>query len=104
MIHLFSQSAGQSVRFFQPADSTRVQNMFDYWEAVETQAANLKVELWHLNDAQNNPGGKKQLTDFLGNPELKPPTTGTFQATNADELQLMFPRFRGARWSIPRRG
>jgi hypothetical protein len=91
MIHLFSQSAGQSVRFFRPADSTRVQNMFDYWEAVETQAANLKVELWHLNDAQNNPGGRKQLTDFLGNPELKPPTTGAFQATNADELQLMFP-------------
>ncbi len=96
MIHLFSQSAGQSVRFFRPADSTRVQNMFDYWEAVETQAANLKVELWHLNNAQNNPGGKKQLTDFLGNPELKPPTTGTFQATNADELQLMFPAVPGS--------
>jgi hypothetical protein len=95
MIHLFSQSAGQSVRFFRPADSTRVQNMFDYWEAVETQAANLKVELWHLNDAQNNPGGKKQLTDFLGNPELSPPTTGTFQATQAAELQLMFPAVPG---------
>jgi hypothetical protein len=96
MIHLFSQSAGQSVRFFRPADSTRVQNMFDYWEAVETQAANLKVELWHLNDAQNNPGGKKQLTDFLGNPELNPPTTGTFQATNDAEQQLMFPPVPGS--------
>jgi hypothetical protein len=95
MIHLFSLSAGQSVRFFRPADSTRVQNMFDYWDAVETQAANLKVELWHLNGNQNNPGGRKQLTDFLGNPELNPPTTGTFQATNAAELQLMFPAVPG---------
>ncbi len=88
MIHLFSQSAGQSGRFFRPADSTRVQNMFDYWEAVETQAANLKVELWHLNGAQDNSGGRKQLTDFLGNPDLG--TTGTFQATQAAELALMF--------------
>jgi hypothetical protein len=95
MIHLFSQSAGQSVRFFRPADSTRVQNMFDYWEAVETQAANLKVELWHLNGAQDNPGGRKQLTDFLGNPDLKPPTTGMFQATQAAELALMFPPVPG---------
>jgi hypothetical protein len=91
MIHLFSLSAGQSVRFFRPADSTRVQNMFNYWQTVETQAANLKVELWHLNGNQNNSGGKKQITDFLGNPDLDPPTTGTFQATNAAEQQLMFP-------------
>jgi hypothetical protein len=91
MIHLFSQSAGQSVPFFRPADSGRVQNMFDYWDAVETQAANLKTELWHLNGNQNNPGGKKQITDFWGNPELDPPTTGNFQATHAAELQLMFP-------------
>lgn len=96
MIHLFSQSAGQSVRFFRPADSTRVQNMFDYWEGVEIQAANLKVELWHLNGAQDNPGGKKQLTDFLGNPELKPPTTGTFQATQAAEQALMFSAVPGS--------
>lgn len=89
MIHLFSQSAAQSVRFFRPADSTRVQNMFDYWEGVEIQAANLKVELWHLIGAQDNPGGRKQLTDFLGNPELG--TTGTFQAIQAAEQALMFP-------------
>jgi hypothetical protein len=95
MIYLFSLSAGQSVRFFRPADSTRVQNMFDYWDAVETQAANLKVELWHLNGNQNHPGGRKQLTDFRGNPKLNPPTTGTFQATNAAELQLMFPAVPG---------
>jgi hypothetical protein len=91
MIHLFSQSAGASVRFFRPADSTRVQNMFDYWDAVETQAANLKVELWHLIGNQDNPGGRRQLTDFLGDPELDPPTTGSFQATHRAELQLMFP-------------
>jgi hypothetical protein len=93
MIHLFSQSAGQSVRFFRPADSNRMQNMFDYWEGVETQAANLKVELWHLNEAQDNPGGKKQLTDFLGNPELG--TTGEFQAIQAAEQALMFPAVPG---------
>jgi hypothetical protein len=91
MIHLFSQSAGQSVRFFRPADSARVQGMFDYWDAVETQAANLKVELWHLNGAVDNPGGVKQITSFLGNPGLDPPTTGSFQAKHAAELQLMFP-------------
>lgn len=91
MIHLFSQAAGQSVHFFRPADSTRVQNMFDYWQGVETQAANLKVELWHLNGNQNNPGGKKQLTDFLGDPDANPPTTGTFQDTTTNEQKLMFP-------------
>ncbi len=91
MIHLFSQSTGQSVRFFRPADSANIQNMFDYWDAVETQAANLKVELWHLNGNQNNSGGKKQITDFLGNPELDPPTTGSFQATDEAELKLVFP-------------
>ncbi len=93
MIHLFSQSAGQSVRFFRPADSTRVQNMFDYWDGVETQAANLKVELWHLNCNQDclqkNAGLKKQVTDFLGNPDLG--TTGNFQATQTAEQKLMFP-------------
>lgn len=93
MIHLFSQAAGQSVRFFRPADSTRVQNMFDYWDSVETQAANLKVELYHLNCDQDciqkNPGAKAQITDFLGNPDLG--TTGTFQATNAAEQKLMKP-------------
>jgi hypothetical protein len=92
MIRLFSQSAGQTVtRFYRPADSMRVQNMFDYWQDVETQAADLKVELWHLNGAQNNPGGVRQLTDFLGNAQLSPPTTGSFQATLGAEQMLMFP-------------
>jgi hypothetical protein len=91
MIHLFSQSTGASVLFFRPADSAKVQDMFDYWDAVETQAANLKVELWHLNGNQDNPGGKKQITDFLGNPELDPPTTGSFQAIYAAELQVKLP-------------
>jgi hypothetical protein len=92
MLHLFSQATGQSVRFFRPADSAKIQNMFAYWDAIETEAANLKVELMHLNGAQNNPnGGVKQITDFLGNPDLDPPTTGEFQATHAGEAKLVWP-------------
>lgn len=91
MIHLFSQSLGESVRFFRPADSTKVQNMFDYWDSVQTQAANLKVELLHLNGAQDNPGGIAQLTSFLGNVNANPPTQGTFQNTRDAEQKLMFP-------------
>ncbi len=91
MIHLYSQSLGETVRFFRPADSTKMQNMFEYWEAVQTQAANLYVELLHLNGAQNNKGGIQQLTAFLGDVEADPVTLGTFQNTFAAERKLMFP-------------
>jgi hypothetical protein len=91
MLHLYSLWLAQSKRFFRAADSTKMQNLYDYWDAVLTQAANLKVELLHKNGAQDNPGGQKQLTDFLGNPDLSPPTTGTFQANQATNLKLMFP-------------
>jgi hypothetical protein len=75
MIHLYSQSLGETVRFFRPADSTKMQNMFEYWEAVQTQAANLYVELLHLNGAQNNKGGIQQLTAFLGDVKADPVTS-----------------------------
>ncbi len=91
MIHLYSQSLGQAVRFFRAADSTKLERMFEFWSGVQTQSANLKVELLHLNGAQNNPGGVKQLTDFLGDAEADPATQGTFQKTLEVERKLMFP-------------
>jgi hypothetical protein len=91
LVHLFSQSLGQSVRFFRPADSTKIQNMYDYWDAVQTQAANLNVELLHQNGAQDNPGGIAQLTDFLGNVNASPPTQGSFQNTRDAEQKLLYP-------------
>ena len=91
MLHLYSYWLAQTRRFFRAADSTKMQNLYDYWDAVLTQAANLKVESLHQNGAQNNPGGQKQLTDFLGNPSLNPPTTGTFQANQAKNLELTWP-------------
>jgi hypothetical protein len=91
MLHLYSLWLGQSKPFFRPADSTDMQNLYDYWDAALTQAANLKIELLHYNGAQDNPGGQQQLIDFMGNPTLNPPTTGTFQANQAANLKLTFP-------------
>jgi hypothetical protein len=91
MLHLYSLWLGESKPFFRAADSTKMQNLYDYWDAMLTQAANLKVELLHQNGAQDNRGGQTQLTDFLGDPTLSPPTTGTFQANQAANLKLMFP-------------
>ncbi len=91
MIHLYSQSLGEALPFFRPADSTRMQNMFDYWISAQTQAANLHVERLHLIGAQKNPGGRADLINYLGDPEKKPPTQGIFQNTLAAEAKLMFP-------------
>jgi len=68
-----------------------MQVLYDYWDAALTQAANLKLELLHENGAQNNAGGRQQLIDFMGNPDLTPPTTGAFQANQAANMKLMFP-------------
>jgi hypothetical protein len=89
--HLFSQALGETVSFFRPADSTKIQNMFDYWDGVQLQGANLKVELLHLNGAQDNPGGIAQLQSFLGNSQAQPPTNGVLQNTRDAELKLIFP-------------
>jgi hypothetical protein len=91
MLHLYSQALGESVPFFRPADSTKIQNMFDYWDGVQIQGANLKVELLHLNGAQNNPGGIAQLKSFLGDEDADPPTKGAFGTTRDRELTLIFP-------------
>jgi hypothetical protein len=91
MLHLYSQALGESVPFFRPADSTKMQNMFNYWDGVQLQGANLKVELLHLNGAQNNPGGRAQLKSFLGDEDADPPTKGALGDTRDRELKLIFP-------------
>ncbi len=94
MIHLYSQSLGESLPFFRPADSTKMQSMFDYWTSAQTQAANLHIERLHLIGAQKNPGGRADLIGYLGDPEKKPPTQGIFQNTLEAEGKLMFPALR----------
>ncbi len=62
MLHLFSLCAGQTVgHFFRFGDSIKIWDMWGYWYSVEVQAANLKVELWHLQDAQDNVARTKRL-------------------------------------------
>ncbi len=78
MLHLYSLWLGQSKQFFRPADSTKMQNLYDYWNGVLTQAADLKIERLHRLGEQNQ--GGNQLIAFMGNPNANPPTTGTFQA------------------------
>jgi len=89
MLHLYSLWLAQSKAFFRAADSTKMQNLYDYWDSVLTAAANLKVELLHWEGEQDE--GGLQLTALMGNPDLSPPTTGTFQATQDANLELMFP-------------
>ncbi|MBV9034072.1 MAG: hypothetical protein JO182_06225, partial [Acidobacteriaceae bacterium] len=38
MLHLYSLWLAQSKAFFRPADSTDMQNLYDYWDAALTQA------------------------------------------------------------------
>jgi hypothetical protein len=88
MLHLFSLFTGQTVgHFFRYGDSIKIWNMWGYWYSVETQAANLKVELLHLQDAQDNVAGQKELTDFLGDNNI---TDNLSNVLNA-EAALVFP-------------
>jgi hypothetical protein len=89
MLHLYSLWLAQSKGFFRPADSTKMQNLYDYWDTVLTSAANLKIELLHWEGEQD--AGGAQLIALMGNPDLVPPTTGTFQANQDKNLTLMFP-------------
>jgi hypothetical protein len=90
MIHLFGLSLSEKRKFFRPADSTAVKQISDFWSDELTQAANLKVELWHYEGIQDeNP--PNLLTKFLGDPAASPPTVGTYQ-TNADaQARLLYP-------------
>ena len=89
MLHLYSLWLGQSKQFFRAADSTKMQNLYDYWNGVLTQAAELKVELLHQEGEQAVGGAN--LIALMGNPDATPPTTGVFQANQAANLKLMFP-------------
>jgi hypothetical protein len=89
MLHLYSLWLGQSKQFFRPADSTKMQALYDYWDGVLTQAADLQVELLHQQGEQQ--AGGAHLIAFMGNPDATPPTTGTFQADQAANLKLTFP-------------
>ena len=85
LIHMYSQLMGQSLLFFRPADSTKLQANFDYWDASLVQAATLKTELFHFLGNQNNPGGIAEIQDFLGNANANPPTQGKLQTTRDRE-------------------
>jgi hypothetical protein len=91
MIHLYSEALGESLPFFRPSDAVTIQNMYEYWRVAQIQAAELKVELLHVNGAQNNPGGIAQLHSFLGDMSGDPPRLGTFQKTFTAEAKLLFP-------------
>lgn len=91
MVRLYSQSLATRRRFFRPADSTKMEEMFDYWYSVQIQAANLRVEDWHFAGKQNTPGGRQQLQDFLGYKNAEPPKPGRMQNTLEAEAKLMYP-------------
>ena len=64
MIHLYSQSLGEALPFFRPADSTKMEGMFGYWTSVQTQAANLHIERLHLIGAAEE-SGRESRSDRL---------------------------------------
>ena len=86
MLHLYSLWLGETERFFGPADSTKLQNLYDYWDGVLTSAADLKVELLHQEKEQQSGGAT--LIALMGNPDATPPSTGTFQFNEAANLKL----------------
>ena len=81
MLHLYSLWLAQSKVFFRPADSTKMQDLYNFWDATLTQALNLKIELLHENGAQDNPGGVNELNALMGQ----------FQTNETANLKLMFP-------------
>jgi hypothetical protein len=94
MLHLYSLWLGQSKQFFRAADSTKMQNLYDYWDGILTSAANLRMEYFHYLNFQdpNSPGGYATITQFIGDPDLSPPNnTGVFQADGGNNIKLMKP-------------
>jgi hypothetical protein len=91
MVRLYSRSLAAKVRFYRPADSTKMQQMFDYWYSVQIQSANLRVESLHLRNRQNTVSGRKELQDFLGDENAVPPKSGKLQSTLEAEQKLMYP-------------
>lgn len=91
MVRLYSKALAAKVRFFRAADSTKMQQMFDYWYSVQVQSGNLRVESLHLRNRQNTSTGRKELQDFLGYENADPPKPGKMQNTFAAEEKLMYP-------------
>ncbi len=91
MVRLYSRSLAAKVRFYRPTDSTKMQQMFDYWYSVQIQSANLRVESLHLRNRQNTVSGRKELQDFLGYEDADPPKPGKLQNTMEAEQKLMYP-------------
>ena len=89
MLHLYSLWLAQSRQFFRPADSTKMQNLYDYWNGVLTSAANLRMEFFHLQGDQDTPAGQGQITMFIGNPDTG--SIGYFQNDQNTNLSLMWP-------------
>ncbi len=89
MLHLYSLYLFETKPLFRAADSTTMQNLHDYWDTIVTSAANLRMEWFHFIGDQNSSSGQLQLTDFMGNPDLSPPTTGVFQANEATNQSLI---------------
>ena len=102
IIHLYSLFLGQSKPFFRPADSTTMQNLYDYWDSILTAGANVRMEYFHVQNYQNpnSPAGIQTITGFIGDPGQPPNCTattsnptiiGAFQCNETANLQLMFP-------------
>jgi hypothetical protein len=91
MLHLYSLWLGEAKPFWRAADSTAMQNLYDYWDTILTTAANMRMELFHYLGDQNTSGGTAQITAFMGNPDLSPPTDGTFQTNQDANQKLMYP-------------
>jgi hypothetical protein len=91
MLHLYSLWLGQSKQFFRAADSTKMQNLYDYWDGVLTSAANLRMEFFHVQgDADpGNDYGQQQIIAFIGDPAAS--STGVFQNDQTTNLSLMWP-------------
>ncbi|MBV9035560.1 MAG: hypothetical protein JO182_13810 [Acidobacteriaceae bacterium] len=99
MLHLYSLWLGQSKHFFRAADSTHMQNLYDYWDSILTSAANLRVEYYHIQGYQNGPAGIGKLTGFMAPSGQTPvcvatptqPIIGAFQCNETANSKLIFP-------------
>jgi hypothetical protein len=89
MLHLYSLWLGQSKQFFRPADSTQMQNLYDYWDGVLTAAANLRMEFFHVQGDADSDFGQQQIIAFIGDPAAS--STGAFQNYQTTNLSLMWP-------------
>ncbi len=99
IIHLYSLFLGQSKPFFRAADSTTMQNLYDYWDSILTAGANARMEYFHVQNYQNSPAGINTITGFMAPSGQTPVCVGTatqsiigaFQCNETANSSLMFP-------------